>query len=343
VTLISEEPSRHSVRRSARAQLPDLVVKSELDSLPLPEADNSSAGLSMLLAANREYRTRPWPAPFDRTTHRLCGGDARDLSWIPNSSIDLVVTSPPYWTLKKYEDCDGQLGDVADYEEFLIELDKVWAECARVLTAGGRICCVVGDVCIPRKQGGRHRVMPLHADIQVGARKAGLDCLTPIFWHKIANGATEAEGNGAGFYGKPYQPGAVVKNDVEYILFMRKPGGYRKTSMLQKALSMLTKDEMQGWFKSFWSDLPGASTRNGHPAPFPVEVAERLIRMFSFAGDTVLDPFLGTGSTTVAAIKAGRNSIGNEIEPKYLDIARKRIIAEMAMPRLFGARRAAVV
>jgi site-specific DNA-methyltransferase (adenine-specific) len=150
---------------------------------------------------------------------------------------------------------------VADYERFLDELDKVWRECERVLVEGGRICCVVGDVCIPRKRDGRHRVMPLHSDIQVRARALGLDCLTPILWHKISNGVTEAEGNGAGFYGKPYQPGAVVKNDVEYILFMRKGGEYRKTTMQQKALSMLTKAEMQSWFCSFWVDIKGASTR----------------------------------------------------------------------------------
>jgi site-specific DNA-methyltransferase (adenine-specific) len=114
-----------------------------------------------------------------------------------------------------------------DYEEFLNELDKVWSECARVLVPGGRICCVVGDVCIPRKRGGRHYVMPLHADIQVRSRRLRLDSLTPILWQKIANGAMEAEGNGAGFYGKPYQPGAIIKNDTEYILFLRKGGEYR--------------------------------------------------------------------------------------------------------------------
>ncbi|MGH9422520.1 MAG: DNA-methyltransferase, partial [Thermoanaerobaculia bacterium] len=190
---------------------------------------------------------------------------------------------------------------------------------------------------------GRHRIMPLHADIQVRARTHGLDCLTPILWAKISNGATEAEGNGSGFYGKPYQPGAVIKNDVEYILFMRKPGEYRNTTMLQKALSMLTKREMQSWFCSFWTDVKGASTRTGHPAPYPPEIAERLIRMFSFAGDTVLDPFLGTGSTTVAAVRAGRNSIGVEIEPKYLEMARFRAAEEAGQVRLFGARKATLV
>jgi site-specific DNA-methyltransferase (adenine-specific) len=309
----------------------------------LPASDNTSVGLAALRAANEKYRRSAWPAPFDSTQHRLRLGDARKLSWIPDESVHLVVTSPPYWTLKKYEDRKGQLGEIADYEAFLDELDKVWAHCARTLVEGGRICCVVGDVCIPRKSGGRHRVMPLHADIQVRAREHGLDCLTPILWHKIANGVNEAEGNGAGFYGKPFQPGAVVKNDVEYILFLRKPGGYRSTGMLQKALSMLTKDEMQSWFSSFWTGLPGASTRGGHPAPYPVELAERLIRMFSFAGDTVLDPFLGMGSTSVAAVRSGRNSIGNEIEPKYLAMAKARMRDEVDQVRLFGARKATVV
>jgi site-specific DNA-methyltransferase (adenine-specific) len=166
--------------------------------------------------------------------------------------------------------------------------------------------------------------MPLHSDIQVRSRKVGLDSLTPIFWFKIANGATEAEGNGAGFYGKPYQPGAIVKNDFESILFMRKGGHYRTTTMLQRALSMLTPEEMKHWTRSAWTDIRGESTRRGHPAPFPIELAERLIRMFSFAGDTVLDPFAGTGSTCVAAMRTGRNSLGSDIDADYIDMARER-------------------
>jgi len=129
-------------------------------------------------------------------------------------------------------------------------LDKAWAECARVLVPGGRICCVVGDVCVPRKREGRHYVMPLHADIQVRMRKVSLDSLTPILWFKIANGITEAHGNGAGFYGKPYQPGAIIKNDFEYILFFRKGGEYRSPTAIQKTLSMLSREEMRGWLTS---------------------------------------------------------------------------------------------
>lgn len=336
-----ERPPRGT--RCAEAKQ-DELTSSDGPGLPaLPASDNTAEGLDLLQKTNREYRTRAWPEPFDATTHRLRLGDARDLSWIPDNSVHLIVTSPPYWTLKKYEDREGQLGDIREYEAFLDELDNVWRHCARTLVEGGRICCAVGDVCIPRKRGGRHRIMPLHADIEVRSRHLGLDCLTPILWHKISNGVTEVQGNGSGFYGKPYQPGAIVKNDVEYILFMRKPGEYRTTSMLQKALSILSKKEMQSWFRSIWTDMKGASTRDGHPAPYPVELAERLIRMFSFAGDTVLDPFLGTGSTSIAAIRSGRNSIGNEIEPKYLDLARKRISAEARQVRLFGACRATVV
>jgi len=303
-------------------------------------ADNTSEGLQTLLSENRRYRRRPWPAPFNRTQHELVCGDARDLSWIADESVHLVVCSPPYWTLKEYEHSTGQLGDIADYESFLDELDKVWRHCERVLVPGGRVCCVVGDVCIPRKRGGRHYLMPLHSDIQVRCRRLGLDCLMPILWHKIANGVTEAEGNGAGFYGKPFQPGAIIKNDIEYILFMRKGGNYRSVSTLQKALSMLTKAEMQSWFRSFWTDIKGTSTRAGHPAPFPVELAERLIRMFSFAGDTVFDPFLGSGATSVAAMTAGRNSIGNELERTYYNLAVRRLLDEVRRPRAVGATRA---
>lgn len=314
-----------------------MTTKTKQHEAFIVKKDNKKGAVAKLIELNKATRTKGWPFPFDTTTHTIRKADARDLSWIPSRSVHLVVTSPPYWTLKRYESNTRQLGEIESYEFFLDELDKVWAECARVLVPGGRVCCVVGDVCVPRKRAGRHYVMPLHADIQVRMRKIGLDNLTPILWSKIANGVTEAQGNGAGFYGKPYQPGAIIKNDVEYILFFRKGGEYRSPAPLQKTLSMLSREEMRDWLRSIWTDVKGESTRNGHPAPFPASLAQRLIRMFSFAGDTVLDPFLGTGSTSIAAMNTGRNSIGCDIEPKYLAIARDRLKKEAKKERTAGA------
>lgn len=247
------------------------------------------------------------------------------MPFLANESVHLVVTSPPYWTLKKYEPNPDQLGHVEDYEDFLDALTAVWRECYRVLVAGGRLVCVVGDVCLSRRAYGRHLVMPLHADICVRCRRIGFDNLNPIIWHKIANARYEVS-NGSTFLGKPYEPNAIVKNDIEFILMQRKPGGYRRPTTRQRELSMLGKDEFRQWFRQIWT-LPGASTRK-HPAPFPVELASRLVRMFSFAGDTVLDPFAGTCSTALAAMKAGRNSICVDIERKYLRAARTRIEKE---------------
>jgi modification methylase len=268
---------------------------------------------------NSKVRTANLP----ETRHQLILGDARDLSFIDDGSVHLVVTSPPYWALKRYEDNPSQMGHMADYEVFLAELEKVWRHVYRVLAPGGRLVCVVGDVCLSRRQNaGRHVVVPLHADICVQCRKIGLDNLNPIIWHKIANASYEVS-NGSKFLGKPYEPNAIIKNDIEFILMQRKPGGYRKPTEEQRELSRIGKEDFNKWFQQFWT-LSGASTKE-HPAPFPLELAYRLVRMFSFVGDTVLDPFVGTGTTMVAAMKCGRNSIGVEIEPKYARMAARRL------------------
>jgi modification methylase len=154
-------------------------------------------------------------------------GDARHMDEVQAASVHLVVTSPPYWTLKEYRNSDAQMGHIEDYDEFLDQLEKVWSHCIRALVPGGRLICVVGDVCLSRrKNNGRHTVVPLHAAIQERCRKLGFDNLAPIIWHKIANAAYEVE-NGSGFPGKPYEPNAVIKNDIEFILMERKPGDYR--------------------------------------------------------------------------------------------------------------------
>jgi DNA modification methylase len=213
------------------------------------------------------------------TSHFLVHGDAREMQSLAPDSAHLILTSPPYWTLKKYDDTDGQLGHVDSYDEFLAELGRVWRRCFDLLVPGGRLICVVGDVCLSRKQNdGRHTV--------------------------------------GGFLGKPYEPNSVIKNDVEYILMFRKPGGYRKPTSAKRLLSIISAENYQSWFQQIWTGLTGASTKD-HPAPYPVELAERLIRMFSFAGDVVIDPFSGSGTNAIAAARTGRHSIGFEISDKY--------------------------
>ncbi len=262
----------------------------------------------------------------EETKHQLVLGDARDLSFIPDASVHLVLTSPPYWSLKKYEDNPNQMGNMEDYEYFLTELQKVWEHAYRILVPGGRLVCVVGDVCLSRRRNkGRHVVVPLHADICVMCRKIGFDNLNPIIWHKIANASYEVS-RGSKFLGKPYEPNAIIKNDIEFILMERKPGGYRRPTQKQREMSRISKSDFDKWFRQFWN-ISGASTKE-HPAPFPLELARRVVRMFSFVGDSVVDPFVGTGTTMLAAMKCERNSIGIEIEPKYAKMAARRLMSE---------------
>jgi len=255
--------------------------------------------------------------------HSLINGDSRAVHVEPES-VHLVLTSPPYWTLKEYPAGEGQLGHIQDYEQFLTELERVLVKCYEALVPGGRVVCVVGDVCLARKtNNGSHAVVPLHASIQELCRRMGFVNLAPIIWYKIANAKYEVQGSG-GFLGKPYEPNAVIKNDIEYILMQKKPGGYRTPSQSTRVLSVIPSDCHREWFQQVWTGLGGASTRD-HPAPFPLRLAERLVRMFSFVGDTVLDPFMGTGTTNAASALWARNSIGIELNSSYADMAYRRV------------------
>ena len=265
------------------------------------------------------------------TIHRLINSDARELDFLKDESVHLVITSPPYWNLKRYNENPDQMGHIGDYDAFLEELEKVWRHIFRILVPGGRLVCVVGDVCVARRNFGRHLVFPLHADICVICRRIGFDNLNPIIWHKIANASYEVT-NGSKFLGKPYEPNAIIKNDMEFILMQRKPGGYRKPTDAQREASRISKDEFDRWFQQIWN-IPGASTRH-HPAPFPLELASRLVRMFSFVDDTVLDPFCGSGTTMVAALRNGRHSIGVEVDPEYCRMVAAYLKAES--PALFS-------
>ncbi|MBI2941445.1 MAG: site-specific DNA-methyltransferase [Chloroflexi bacterium] len=289
-----------------------LVIVSREKQRGIPSLAKDAAMVRLIEQAVRQIPTH----------HCLILGDSRRMEEIPDESVHLVVTSPPYWNLKEYPAREGQLGLVDDYEAFLDELDRVWRHVLRVLVHGGRLVVVVGDVCLPRRAFGRHVVFPLHASIQERCRKIGFDNLAPIIWYKIANAQLEVD-NGSHFLGKPYEPNAIVKNDIEYILFQRKPGGYRQPDLSARILSVIPESCHREWFQQLWT-LTGASTRQ-HPAPFPLGLAERLIRMFSFVGDTVLDPFGGTGTTNLAASRWGRHSIGLEIEPTYYEMMSRRL------------------
>lgn len=309
---------------SSTVELSDFVPDGLIEAVDLqrelPRLAKDSAAMEELAASIQQVPT----------THQLHLGDARLLSDVPPESVHLIVTSPPYWTLKKYNSSAHQLGQIDEYAVFLGELDRVWQRCFDVLVPGGRVVCVVGDVCLSRrKNGGRHTVVPLHAAIQERCRRIGYDNLSPIIWHKIANAQYEMDRGGGGFLGKPYEPNAVIKNDIEFILMQRKPGGYRKPSAAKRILSVIAERDHRQWFQQIWTGVTGASTKN-HPAPFPVEIAERLIRMFSFVGDTVLDPFVGTGTTQVAAARSGRNSIGIEVDPEYCQLSHRRLTKEFA-------------
>src|SRR5260370_2868050 len=319
------KPKKNTERHDQRpCQTSDLAgfVPAEIYALEDPQTDIPRLAKDKRLVKLIEDAIRGIP-----TTHNLNLGDARTMDELGQESVHLVITSPPYWTLKEYRHSQGQMGHIQDYEEFLVELDKVWAHCFRALVTGGRLICVVGDVCLSRKKNnGRHTVVPLHASIQEHCRKLGFDNLSPIIWHKIANAVYEVE-NGSSFLGKPYEPNSVIKNDIEFILMERKPGGYRTPDLPTRILSLISDENHKEWFQQIWSGVTGASTRQ-HPAPYPLELAERLIRMFSFVGDTVLDPFSGTGTTAVAAAKTGRNSIGFEVDEHYFEFALKRVTNE---------------
>jgi DNA modification methylase len=263
--------------------------------------------------------------------HRFHQANARNIasdtsssgSIIEDESIHLVVTSPPYFNIKEYNDTEDQLGSVQNFDEFSEKIKDVWQNCYDKLIPGGRMCIVTGDILQSRREAGRHRVLPLHARIQEQCSEIGFDCLSPIIWNKIGNAALEAGGN-ARFLGKPYEPGAVVKNDIEYILLFKKPGDYRSPSVAERILSTIQVDYHRKCFQQIWTDIRGEN-RSDHPAPYPEELAERLIRMFSFVGDTVLDPFAGVGTTAVAASRTARDSINIEIDPEYISRARDRL------------------
>jgi site-specific DNA-methyltransferase (adenine-specific) len=265
-----------------------------------------------------------------RTAHRIIIGDSRHMDELDDGCVHLVVTSPPYWSIKDYEHPD-QIGFEQTYEEYLDALQQVMAECLRVLHPGCRLALNIGDQYLRARDHGRYRVQPIPADLAVRGRGLGFDFMGNIIWRKIST--TNTTGGGAWMGSMYYPRDGHVTYEHEYILLFRKLGKWPRPPSDRLEASRLTKAQRQSWFRGVWDDIP-PERQKGHVAMFPVALAERLIRMYSFVGETVLDPFLGSGSTSRAAALAGRDSVGYEVNPDFADT----ISAKITGPRddLFG-------
>ncbi|MSR74123.1 MAG: site-specific DNA-methyltransferase [Planctomycetes bacterium] len=252
---------------------------------------------------------------------KLIIADSRKLDFLADSSVQLVVTSPPYWQLKDYG-IREQIGFEQDYAIYCADLAKVWAECLRVLSPGCRLCVNVGDQFARAKLYGRYRVFPIHADVISAAVALGFDFLGSIIWRKLTN--THSTGGGVVMGSYPYPRNGIVRFDYEHILLFKKPGETAPPSKAARTKSALTPAEWKEFFSGHWA-MTGARGAQ-HLAPFPQELPERLIRMFSFHGETVLDPFVGSGTTLAAANAHEREGIGVDIDPAAEALVRRKLL-----------------
>lgn len=247
-----------------------------------------------------------------QTIHRHITGDSRSMSLIADESVHLIVTSPPYWQLKDYGN-DRQIGFNDSYESYINNLNLVWRECFRVLHKGCRLCVNIGDQFARSVYYGRYKVIPIRAEIIKYCEALGMDYMGAVIWQKQTTMNTS--GGGAVMGSFPYPRNGIMKLDYEFILMFKKLGNAPKPTPAQKQASAMTKEEWNAYFASHWHF--GGAKQDGHIAVFPEELPARLIKMFSFVGETVLDPFLGSGTTALAARKLGRNSVGYEINPDF--------------------------
>jgi DNA modification methylase len=247
-------------------------------------------------------------------------GDSRAMPELEGHSIDLVVTSPPYWHIKDYG-IAGQIGFGQSLHEYLQDLYYAWSECHRVLRPGGRLCLNIGDQFARASIYGRYKVIPLHAEFISQCEQLGFDFLGAIIWQKKTTMNTTGGAPVMGSY--PYPPNGLVEIDYEFILLFKKPGPGKKVAPEVKDASRLTKEEWKEYFAGHWH-FAGAR-QLGHEAMFPEELPRRLIRMFTFKGDTVLDPFLGSGTTAKVALELGRNAVGYEINQDFMDLIQEKL------------------
>ena len=252
--------------------------------------------------------------------HKIIIGDARNMNEVLGESVHLALTSPPYYSIKDYGE-SNQIGYGSYYLHYLKDLDMVWAECLRVLHKGCRLCINVGDQYLSAKEYGRYRVLPIHAEIIRSCEQIGFDYMGSIIWQKVS---TTNPSGGASIMGShPYPRNGIVKYDYEYIMLFKKLGDSPKVSEHIKEQSSMTKDEWNEYFSGHWK-IAGVK-QDVHPAMFPLEIPVRLIKMFSFVEEVVLDPFLGSGTTMLAAKMIGRNSIGYEINEQFLPVIKNKV------------------
>ena len=254
------------------------------------------------------------------TWHKIINGDSRQMAELADNSVHLVVTSPPYWQLKDYG-ADNQIGFNDSYENYINNLNLVWKECYRVLYDGCRLCINIGDQFARAVYYGRYKVIPIREEIIKFCESIGFDYMGAIIWKKVTTSNTTGGGVQMGSY--PYPRNGILKLDYEFILVFKKLGDAPKPTKEQKERSKMTADEWNTYFAGHWN-FPGIR-QNGHIAMFPEELPTRLIKMFSFVGETVLDPFLGSGTTSLAAKNTDRNSIGFEINSEFTSVIREKL------------------
>lgn len=259
------------------------------------------------------------------TEHKLVIGDSRNLSHIPDKSVHLIITSPPYWQLKDYGS-SNQIGFHDSYECYINNLNMVWSECNRVLHDGCRLCINIGDQFARSVYYGRYKVIPIRTEIIRFCETLGMDYMGAIIWQKQTTMNTS--GGGAVMGSFPYPRNGILKIDYEFILVFKKQGKAPTPSAEQKKLSEMTKEEWNTYFASHWTF--GGAKQDGHIAVFPEELPHRLIKMFSFAGETIFDPFMGSGTTALAARNLQRNSIGYEINPDFFTYYKQKV--DSALP-----------
>ncbi len=258
-----------------------------------------------------------------KTHHRIITGDARRMSLVKDESVQLIITSPPYWQLKDYG-IANQIGFDDTYEAYINNLNLVWNECNRVLSPGCRLCINIGDQFARSVYYGRYKVIPIRTEIIKFCETIGLDYMGAVIWQKVTTTNTTGGASVMGSF--PYPRNGVLRLDYEFILLFKKLGEAPKPTAKDRDAAKMTTEEWNTYFAGHWN-FPG-ERQEGHIARFPIELPHRLIRMFSFPGETVLDPFTGSGTTNVAAVRLSRDSIGYEINPEFADLARKRLEQE---------------